>query len=121
MGDDHTLHLRAVEHEMHNALLLVALALRAHHAERGHHPADLGELVAGGYLSRLPDDPFALSGPLRYRRLAGDDKYLLYSVGADGKDDGGKPVTNNPFAHGRQRGQLKEGARGDFVLGVNTY
>jgi hypothetical protein len=98
---------------MQNALLLVALALRAHRAERDYYPADLVELVAGGYLSRLPDDPCALSGPLRYRRLAGGDKYLLYSVGADGKDDGGKP--------GRQRHLLEEGARGDFVLGVNTY
>jgi hypothetical protein len=121
MGGTRRTRLRATEHEMHNALLLVALALRAHRAERGRYPADLGELVAAGYLSRLPDDPFALSGTLRYRRLAGGDKYLLYSVGADGKDDGGKPVTNKPDANGRQRCLLEEGMRGDFVLGVNTY
>jgi hypothetical protein len=116
-----TLHLRSVDHEMQNALLLIALALRAYRVERGQYPARLDELVSGGYLSRLPDDPCAPSGPPRYQRLAGGgDKYLLYSVGADSKDDGGKPMTNKPSVDGRQRCRLEEGTRGDFVLGINT-
>jgi hypothetical protein len=40
------------------------------------------------YLAELPEDP--LSGrPLIYRRLD-QDRYTLYSVGHDGRDDGGK-------------------------------
>jgi hypothetical protein len=122
-ADTRYFRLRTVECDTQNDLLLAALALRAYHVEKGVYPARLDELVTDGYLSRVPDDPFAPPGmPLLYRRMPGGSKYLLYSVGPDGKDDGGKPVSNKPnVGSGGQRRLLKEGARGDFVLGVNTY
>jgi hypothetical protein len=122
-ADTRYFRLRTVECDTQNDLLLAALALRAYRVEKGVYPTRLDELVTDGYLSRVPDDPFAPPGmPLRYRRLPGGSKYLLYSIGPDGKDDGGKPVSNKPnVGSGGQRRLLKEGARGDFVLGVNTY
>ena len=76
------------------------------------------------YLQAVPTDPFALSGPLRYK-LAGA-KPLLYSVGPDGKDDGGKaifdrtiPAPTTPEAADR-RHAVQENSVGDIVAGVNT-
>lgn len=68
----------------------------------------------------MPDDPCALFGPVRYRLLPGGKKYVLYSVGADGKDDNGKPV-NNPQGNGRQKRIMEETDKGDFVVGVNAF
>jgi hypothetical protein len=48
-------------------------------------PQDLAEL-APAFISQIPSDPFD-GKALRYRRL--DDGYLFYSIGADGRDDGG--------------------------------
>jgi hypothetical protein len=39
------------------------------------------------YLSAIPMDPYS-GRPLVYRRVG--DTYVLYSVGRDGKDDGGR-------------------------------
>jgi hypothetical protein len=107
-----------------NALLTVALALRAFRAEHGAYPRALDELVARGYLARLPDDPFAVKAPLRYRRIA-PDRYVLYSVGPDGRDDNGKAIDDPRAARrGGGRGndprhQVEENSRGDVVAGVN--
>ena len=61
-------------------------------------PASLDELVPE-FLPKLPDDPYAPDGKLRYVVLATPDKlgrrYLLYRVGGDGKDDAGAPHPKN--------------------------
>ncbi len=107
-----------------NALLLTLLALRAYRLEHGAYPAALSAL-APGYLKAVPDDPFALSGPLRYR-LAGA-KFVLYSVGPDGNDDGGKPIFDatkpapSAPAGSDQRYNVQPESRGDIVAGVNRY
>ncbi len=106
-----------------NALLLTLLALRAYRLDHGAYPAALSAL-APNYLKAVPDDPFALSGPLRYKNLG--SKYLLYSVGPDGKDDGGKPIFDAakpaPTVPGYldQRYQMEAGSQGDIVAGVNV-
>ena len=69
-------------------LLAVELALRCYQSEQGHPPARLDDLVTN-YLSHVPQDPFS-GQPLSYR--AQGTNWLLYSVGPDGVDDGGKPV-----------------------------
>jgi hypothetical protein len=115
--------LHTVRRDIGNALLLATLALRAYRVERGVYPVRLDELATGGYLLRLPDDPCAPPGtPLRYQRLPGGKKYLLYSVGVDGKDDRGRPV-NNPLrgGNGRKKRVIKEDDKGDLVAGVNTF
>jgi len=102
-----------------NELLLVTLALHTYRLERGHYPASLKEL-APVYLQRLPDDPCATEGTFHYR-LQGDN-YILYSVGPDGKDDGGRPVDNpkdagstNPLS----RYRVGSESLGDIVAGIN--
>jgi hypothetical protein len=66
--------------------LLVAFALAAHYRDRGRYPANLEDL-APKYLNTVPGDIFS-GKPLIYR--PGDNGYLFYSVGVNGKDDGGK-------------------------------
>jgi hypothetical protein len=72
----------------HERLLAVELALRCYLSEQEHPPARL-DALATNYLSHVPEDPFS-GQPLVYR--AQGTNWLLYSVGSDGVDDGGKPV-----------------------------
>ena len=66
----------------------VALAIRLYEIDTGSRPEKLADLV-GKYLPALPTDPFAADGrPLGYLPKA--QKPRLYSIGQDGKDDGGK-------------------------------
>jgi len=74
---------------------LTVLALRRWRLEKGAYPDSLNDLVAAGYLKRLPADPYG-DGALRYRRC-GDD-FVLYSVGADFVDDGGVHRPDDPWA-----------------------
>jgi len=41
----------------------------------------------------VPVDPFGLGKPLKYRSKGNGQSFLLYSIGSDMKDDGGKPET----------------------------
>ena len=106
-----------------NALLLTSLALRAYRLEYGAYPPTLAAL-APHYLQAVPADPFALSAPLRYKHTGG--RYLLYSVGPDGKDDGGKAIFDRtkpaPSSVGAsdRRYLVNENSQGDIVAGVNT-
>ncbi len=69
-------------------LVLTELALRCYQAEQGHPPEQSEQLVPK-YLKRVSTDPF--SGQSLIYRAQGTN-WLLYSVGPDGVDDGGKPV-----------------------------
>ncbi len=69
----------------------VALALERFRLATGHWPQKLDELRPQ-YLSEVPADPFD-GKPLRFARHK--DMVVIYSVGPDGKDDGGKPETLN--------------------------
>jgi hypothetical protein len=83
-------------------LALTAVALeqfRAAHNNR--YPASLSELTPD-YLVATLMDPFD-GQPLRYRKQG--TGYVLYSIGADLKDDGGKPMN---------------GKNGDIVFTVVT-
>ena len=70
----------------------VAFALAAYRSEHGRYPAKLDEL-APKYIEAIPDDLYS-GKPLIYR-LEGKG-YLLYSVGPDGKDDGGRGSEDEP-------------------------
>jgi hypothetical protein len=75
-----------LRHQVPTNLLLVELAILCYRDDHGAWPDRLDELVPD-YLPQVPLDP--LSGtPLVYR-VTGDD-YLLYSVGTDRQDNGGK-------------------------------
>jgi hypothetical protein len=64
----------------------LAFALAGYRADHGSYPAKLTELTPK-YVAEIPKDVFA-DGDLHYRPQ--DNGYLLYSVGVNEKDDGGK-------------------------------
>jgi len=71
------------------------LGLAAYRGKHARYPDSLTQLVSE-FLPRLPVD-YGDGGVLRYRREG--NGYVLYSVGPDGVDDGGKSInTGNPEA-----------------------
>jgi hypothetical protein len=65
----------------------LALALAEYHAKHSRYPVRLITL-APKYLREVPKDIFNNDADLHYSRKG--DGYLLYSVGENGKDDGGR-------------------------------
>jgi hypothetical protein len=65
---------------------LAAVAAERYRREHGDWPQAVADLVPG-YLPAVPLDPFD-GQPLRYRRT--DSGAVIYSVGEDGRDDGGE-------------------------------
>ncbi len=112
----------AVNADTQNSLLMTQLALQSYKLDHGTYPPTLLELVPG-YLKAVPTDPFALSLPLRYRQVGA--KYLLYSIGPDGKEDGGKAIFDKfkpppgPTDTSDPRRWVQEDSRGDVIAGVN--
>ncbi len=78
--------------------LITTLGLMRYKKERGALPVDLEELVSKGYLSALPIDPYS-GKPFVYKQT-GDD-FMLYSLGEDFDDDGGK---HSDWGRGEQGG-----------------
>ena len=72
---------------IHDRCSRIAVAIERYRRANGESlPAALTDLVPR-YLTDIPEDP--LTGkPLLFR--AGPDAYLVYSVGRNGKDDGGR-------------------------------
>ena len=70
-------------------LLAVELALRSWKCDHGAAPTNLTQLVPK-YLRHLPADPFT-GKPFVYRPTG--TNWVLYSVGPDRVDEGGKPMT----------------------------
>ena len=79
------------DRQLRISLLKLVLALRQHHLDFAEYPEEISSL-APAYVPALPDDPVSTSD-LVYRRIGSD--YLLYSIGFDGKDDGGKMATES--------------------------
>ncbi len=65
----------------------LAFALAAYHADHSSYPAKLADLTPK-YIAQTPKDIFNHDADLHYSQAKGG--YLLYSVGTNGKDDGGK-------------------------------
>jgi hypothetical protein len=86
--------LRLAGNETGRRLTVTAIALERFHLQRNAYPASLNELVPA-FLPQIPTD-FMDGKPMRYR-LQPDGHFLLYSVGEDGKDDGGDG-TSDGFA-----------------------
>jgi len=72
----------------HERLLATEIALRSYRSRTTQPPTRLADLSTN-YLSKVPMDPFS-EGTLVY--CARGTNWLLYSVGPDGIDDGGKPI-----------------------------
>jgi hypothetical protein len=73
------------------SLVPVVFALAAYRADHGAYPAELAAL-GPKYLPAIPEDPFS-GAPIRYKREGAG--YMLYSVGPNGKDDGGRASWDN--------------------------
>jgi hypothetical protein len=70
-------------------LLAIDLAIRGYEARHSAVPDRLDQLVPE-FLDAVPADPFT-GGPFVYRAAETGPGFVLYSVGPDGQDDGGKP------------------------------
>jgi hypothetical protein len=66
---------------------IAAIAAERFRLARGAWPVTPAELTAAGYLRAWPADPYD-GAPLRYKRLK--DGVVIYALGDDGKDNGGK-------------------------------
>ena len=75
----------------HNQMAAVACALELCRRATGHFPDTMDKLVPG-YLPRIPVDP--TTGRDFPYRVQADGSYLLYSVGFDRVDQGGKVDLN---------------------------
>ena len=64
----------------------VGFAIERYRLASGRLPDALSELVPA-YLEAVPKDPFD-DKELRYKKL--DTGFVVYSIGEDGNDDGGK-------------------------------
>ncbi len=82
-------HSLSVEQTRRTEIRLVpaVFALARHRAAHGAYPERLDQLVPA-FLDKLPADDFG-DGPLKYQRRD-DGAFELYSVGLNGKDDGGR-------------------------------
>jgi len=99
------------------AFLATELALRAYRLDHGAYPGDLSDLVPD-YLGAVPQDPSAADAPLRYQ--IDGDRYILYSIGPDGVDDGGTAIFDpNATYAPRSQYRVHPKSKGDIVAGVN--
>ena len=76
----------AMSSEAATKIVVTAIALKRYQLKHRAYPADLNSLVPE-FLSAIPLDPVD-GNPLRYHPNA-DGTFLLYSIGVNGKDDGG--------------------------------
>lgn len=115
-------------------LLVTSLAMMLYDYDHHHEPQNLQQLVPK-YLPAVPSDPFAASkdSPLLYssrsglqsvnpysERAVGDP----YSVGPDGKDDGGTPYQNvhsQPSFMQPAFVPLNDSTKGDLVAMYEVY
>ncbi len=103
-------HADALTTQRDGTVLLIALA--QHRATHAEYPATLDDLDPA-ILSPLPEDPFAPDKRFVYRVLDATaerpvDAILLYSIGADARDEGG--------LHDPKTKPLIAGGSGDFVF-----
>jgi hypothetical protein len=86
----------AVRAQVEQQMAITAIAIERYRLQTGKPPAELGTLVPK-FLSSLPRDGMD-GNTLRYK-LKPDGGFVLYSVGLDGKDDGGnnKPLIKSQY------------------------
>jgi hypothetical protein len=105
---------RFARHETENGLHLLAPALHAYRLEQGAYPQSLSQL-SSRYLKAIPHDPLAQNLAFRYKPQGA--KYILYSVGPDGKDDKGQSISVRQPE--RSRRSVQPHSQSDIVAGVD--
>jgi hypothetical protein len=92
---------RLLAMEAARQMTVTSIALKRYQLRHGILPSDLNSLIPD-LLPEIPRDPVD-GRPLRYRPNA-DGTFLLYSIGKDGRDDGGDPTPDGKvkgWLHGR--------------------
>jgi hypothetical protein len=82
--------------EMQFEIVKLGFALAAYRVDNGAYPEKLADLIPK-YVTEVPKDIFN-DADLHYQRDG--DGYLLYSVGPNGKDDGGKTFEDSQKSDG---------------------
>jgi len=100
--------LTATRNQILMRLVVAACAIEQYRIKTGAMPKSLEELVPG-FLARIPFDVIP-NQPLMYR-LNPDGSFLIYSVGWNRRDEGGKP---SPFRHGYHVYGLADIEEGDW-------
>jgi len=86
---------------------LVIIGLLRYSQDKGFYPESLEQLAKAGYIKEVPIDPWS-DKALIYRKTG--DNFILYSVGRNFVDDGGKVIRT-------QEGQVRRWAEeGDWVF-----
>jgi len=108
IGDPKGLFRKNAEVLTLNRGIMLMAALEAFRLEKGQYPNALKDLVTGGYISKVPVDPFTDNKPFKYSKQG--SKYLLYSIGPDLSDEGGRAVFPFPYY------KIDAANRGDIVF-----
>lgn len=99
LSDNHELGVAHFRGLAERRLAAAALACRLYAVDHGGRlPGRLEDLVPA-YLPAVPADPLAASKALAY---APGDRPIVYSVGEDGRDDGGRELPPDAARKGRQ-------------------
>jgi hypothetical protein len=86
---------------------LTIIAILRYNQDTASFPENLEQLITAGFLKKLPMDPYS-DKLLVYKKT--DNSFLLYSVGSDFTDDGGRVVRD-------KKGRVKKWAdEGDWVF-----
>ena len=93
VASDGKVSVRALRAQTHCRIAVAAIALERYRLRHKRFPASLNELVPE-FVSEVPID-YMDGKPLRYR-LDGD-QFVLWSVGPNGKDDGGTSKSQSGF------------------------
>jgi hypothetical protein len=86
--------MKTMEKEFQGQLNNVGIAARKMYLRTGRLPATLDELVSAGLIEQVPVDPFS-GKPIRMK--VREQEVVVYSVGSDGRDDGGNPRRDVTF------------------------
>jgi hypothetical protein len=76
---------------LHEAIITIS-AIQRWRLDNDDYPENLLELIETGYLKELPVDPYG-GKPLIYKKT--EDNFILYSIGCNFEDDGGKVFIQN--------------------------
>lgn len=94
LGSLHKVAAKAARAETDRSMVLCAIALKRYSLRHGKPAPDLNLLVPE-FLSSVPTD-YMDGKPIKYRLNKGGT-WVLYSVGDDGRDDGGDPTPAKPM------------------------
>jgi hypothetical protein len=72
--------------------LITTLSILRYNSEKNGYPTTLSQLTMAGYLKELPKDPFS-DKRLVYKRT--QQGFILYSLGGDFDDDGGRRIKSD--------------------------